>query len=366
MPNKHNLKQNVVLPGSERPAPPGAQSVGDADQNESTQLTITVRRRAPIPETSTEQLSRREFAARYGADPVDLKAVADYCVSQGLSVMASDAGRRSVIAAGNLGQASAAFEAEVAVFQKSGQAFRARSGVLTVPAELDGVIEGIFGFDQRKQAHTHFRRVNTSVIRPLSTAQAVSYSPLDVAQAYSFPPGDGTGQTIGIVELGGGYSQNDLDTFFSGINISPSPAVTAIPVDGASNSPSGDPNSADGEVELDIEVAGSYRRLLLPEHHPRFPRRHHYSHSRFDEQPQRDFDFLGRPRRHLHRTGAHVIRSGVSGRKSAGRYRLHRIRGQRVERRRDGWQRSRRLSRIEPQRLGLRRHYVAGEQWNDR
>ncbi len=41
------------------------------------------------------------------------------------------------------------------------------------------------------------------------------------------------------------------------MGISPAPPVVAVPVDGATNSPAGDPNSADGEVVLDIEVAGA-------------------------------------------------------------------------------------------------------------
>ena len=257
MAEKRITKQNVVLPGSERATPAGMQPVGHPDESEPTQLTITVRRRKPIPETVRRHLSRRDFAAHYGADPTDLEAVAQYCISQGMTVTSSDSARRSVIVSGPLGAATGAFEADVEVFRHSGRAFRARNGNLTVPPALDGIVEGIFGFDQRVQARTQFRWRKKSGIRPLATMPAASYSPLDVAEAYSFPAGDGTGQTIGIIELGGGYSQTDLDTFFSGLNISPSPSVTAVSVDGGTNSPSGNPNSADGEVDLDIEVAGA-------------------------------------------------------------------------------------------------------------
>jgi kumamolisin len=109
-------------------------------------------------------------------------------------------------------------------------------------------IVGVFGLDERPQARAQFR--------PAAQA-AVSYTPLQVAQAYGFPTGStGAGQTIGIIELGGGYSQSDLETFFSGLGIA-TPSVTSVSVDGATNAPSGNPNSADGEVELDIQVAGA-------------------------------------------------------------------------------------------------------------
>ncbi len=65
---------------------------------------------------------------------------------------------------------------------------------------------------------------------------------------------DGTGEAIGIIELGGGYLAADIQNYFQGLGIKP-PKVTAVSVDGAVNSPT-NANSADGEVLLDIEVAG--------------------------------------------------------------------------------------------------------------
>ena len=44
--------------------------------------------------------------------------------------------------------------------------------------------------------------------------------------------------------------------YFSNLGI-PAPSVTAVRVGGGANSPTGDPNSADGEVLLDTEVAGA-------------------------------------------------------------------------------------------------------------
>jgi kumamolisin len=89
-----------------------------------------------------------------------------------------------------------------------------------------------------------------------------SYEARQVAKAYNFPikegngPGfTGKGQTCGIIELGGGFVQADLNAYFASLNL-PVPKVTAVSVDGALNSP-GDPNGADGEVMLDIEIAGA-------------------------------------------------------------------------------------------------------------
>ena len=99
--------------------------------------------------------------------------------------------------------------------------------------------------------------VTPETVTPEAAPAAPTAVPLtapQVASLYNFPAGtDGTGQTIAIIELGGGYTQSDLDMYFSGLGLA-TPSVTAVGVDGGSNSP-GQPS--DGEVELDIQVAGA-------------------------------------------------------------------------------------------------------------
>jgi len=78
----------------------------------------------------------------------------------------------------------------------------------------------------------------------------------DIAKIYNFPPGlDGAGQTVGILEFGGGYREADLATYFAAAHL-PKPDVTSVSVDGAAN----DPNSnagINGQVTLNVEIIGS-------------------------------------------------------------------------------------------------------------
>jgi len=144
---------------------------------------------------------------------------------------------------------------------------RYRTGSLSVPARLSGIITAVLGLDDRPQARPHFRRGPSFGARSTHDqedgtgaapgAPAATGGPLtaqQVASFYQFPAGtDGTGQTVAIIELGGGYTASDLSTYFSGLGLSV-PSVTAVGVDGAANTPG---QSADGEVELDIEVIGA-------------------------------------------------------------------------------------------------------------
>ena len=79
---------------------------------------------------------------------------------------------------------------------------------------------------------------------------------MQVAQFYGFPASaKATGQTIGVLELGGGYRAADITAYFQSLGVS-APKVSAVLVDKGTNSP-GDPNGADGEVMLDIEVSAA-------------------------------------------------------------------------------------------------------------
>jgi len=93
----------------------------------------------------------------------------------------------------------------------------------------------------------------TYLRRPLTNPPG--FSPLQVAHAYNYPAATGKGKTGAIIELGGGFGPSDLAVYFQSIGVG-TPNVVSKPVAGGSNTPDG-PNGADGEVLLDIEVAGA-------------------------------------------------------------------------------------------------------------
>jgi len=200
-------------------------------------------------------LSREEYAAEHGADAADFDKVEAFARAHGLVVVERSAARRSLFLSGTTAQFEAAFGTRIAHFEGAGCTYRGREGPLTVPADLSSIVEGVFGLDDRPVAIPHFqRRVVPPGIR--ARAAASSFTPPELAQLYEFPTGfDGAGQCIALIELGGGYRPADLEQYFSELGVAP-PKVVAVRVDGATNHP-GAADSADGEVMLDIEVAGA-------------------------------------------------------------------------------------------------------------
>ncbi|MGH9395599.1 MAG: S53 family peptidase [Terriglobia bacterium] len=263
-------KNRIKLPGSERTAVPGAQAVGSPPPGARIQVSVVLRPRASYTSIQSSSalkavrpaqrsyLSREEFEKAYGANPRDVKKVEAFAHKYDLTVMQVSLARRTMVLAGTVTQLSEAFGVELTSYEHAGSTFRGRTGELTLPGDLSGIIQGVFGLDNRPQARPHLRRrcaAGSQAIR--AVAPSTSYTPLQVASLYNFPTGtDGKGQCIGIIEFGGGYQQSDLQSYFLQLGIT-EPSITAVSVDGVQNQPTPGGNSPDGEVDLDVELAGA-------------------------------------------------------------------------------------------------------------
>lgn len=269
MPDEQS-KQNkpgkqVVLPGSHRIEAPGAPALPPADPGTEITVTVKLRRKAPLPEISADQpqvLTPQELAQRYGASPEQMDLAAKVLEGYGLKASGRDIASRSLHFTGTVEAVETAFGAKLFNDRTANGTQRVRSGDLSVPAELDGIVEGVFGLDER------------SVVRPrptglLMSTQAAHPAPeaypahaarshaglfsAQLAALYNFPPGDGGGQTVGLLEFGGGYFPKDL-AHFCKLARTPLPTVVPVSVNGA---PTDVKDGQEGEVMLDIEVVAS-------------------------------------------------------------------------------------------------------------
>lgn len=255
----------IPLKGSERVPLPGSRAVGPADPTERLQVSVLLRRRGQHAfrervnklaevDSSSEPLTREQFARQFGADPADIAAIKAFATSHGLTVVQEHADRRTVLLSGTVAKLEAAFGVKLQCFEHASGTYRGREGCIELPAELGGVVEAVLGLDNRPQANTHFRVRGNPARR--AHARSVAFSPIQLASLYNYPQADGRGQCVGIIELGGGFTQADLQAYFGSLGIE-APKVTAVAVDGGANAPTGDANGPDGEVMLDIEVIGA-------------------------------------------------------------------------------------------------------------
>ena len=255
---QHSLSR-VSFPKSERKTHPGATVAGKTDAQRNISVSVIVKRknRLDLETMIGRHVSQQEFSEKYGADPASFDHLRDFAHKHGLTVDegASSLARRTMVMRGPASKMAAAFGVTLNDYEKEGKKFHSYTGTISMLQEYAEPVEAVLGLDNHPIAMPHFRLLDKQRKGKRQPSQMASFNPPQVAQLYNFPMGpNGAGQTIGILELGGGYNSSDLSSYFASLGIA-EPRITAVSVDGATNSPN-DPN-ADGEVALDIEVAGS-------------------------------------------------------------------------------------------------------------
>jgi kumamolisin len=268
---EENMAVHVPLPGSMRALLPNSHLAGAVDPSEVASITVRVRstgdkqalekrvyEQSGLPLKDRTYLTREQLAQQHGATNQDLDLVEHFAQQHDLSVVHRSAAERSIVLKGKLSDLLAAFPADVQMYHHATGSYRGRQGQIHIPQPLDKIITGIFGFDTRPKRRAPRRQVAAAASGPGGQNGVAA---TQFAARYNFPNQfqgktlDGTGQTIAIIELGGGFRTSDLQVFFHEIGV-PLPSVTAISVDHAGNNPT-TADSDDGEVMLDLEVAGA-------------------------------------------------------------------------------------------------------------
>ena len=242
----------VPLEGSIPPPQVDASPAGAIDPSSDVEVTVYLRPRSDRANMARPGahsfLTREELAATRGADPDDLSRLENFARSHALSVIEVDPAGRRLRLWGSAGAMESAFGVEFQRYEHAAGHFRSHLGPVHVPGDLRDAVVGVLGLDNRPQANTRFR---------LSENPASSYTPLAIAQLYGeIADARASGVTVALIELGGGFTSSDLDTYFSALGVA-TPTVSATSVDGASNQPTGSTSGPDTEVMLDIEVVGA-------------------------------------------------------------------------------------------------------------
>jgi kumamolisin len=247
----------IRLEGSAKAAPEG-NKVDTLKPGDIFNVTLRIRRKRSIESAlkAGKRMSHENYEKNFGASEKDIARVERFAHENHLTIVESSKARRSVVLRGTVVDFEKAFQTRLSHYQDAkGNTFRGRAGDIHIPAGLEAVIEGVFGLDDRPMARPMFKFAKQDGTFVTHAASPQSFTPDQLAGIYGFPRATGKGQCIAIIELGGGYRTTDLTDYFTRLGIA-APSIKAVSVDGGHNMPS-TPDSADGEVMLDIEVAGA-------------------------------------------------------------------------------------------------------------
>jgi len=257
---------HIDLPGNNRAPKRGAARLGPADPNQPVEITVVLRgiKEQPEPDPLVAPIPIADLEREYGTAPADIKLVTRVLTSKpyGLKVIDTSPGARTIDFAGTVSQMNKAFEVDLGVYETAKQGkYRGREGDIRIPRELGGVVQAVLGLDERQVARRRQAKARTAAAAAVGAAQG----PADLEQRYAFPAGTAAGQSIGILEFGGGYWESDLQIYCKTVSKRPQPKVTVVPVGlqslslqqiQAMQDPQAQANAYDasGEVNMDVQV----------------------------------------------------------------------------------------------------------------
>jgi kumamolisin len=227
----------IVLPGSNRLAVPQAKLLKKSDSGVRIKVSIYARQNPTGPGKSLSPLddlnnklpaerhylSDEEFNSTFGADPADLDKIAAWAEASKLKVLDRSVAKRRVLVEGTIGDISKALGVQLNEYEhpETGR-FRGRVGQIHIPADLFGIVQGVFGLDTRLVGRPRLRRGNVEPVdfetlhpngktraRDLAQASPASpfpgtFFPTDAAQLYAYPDTfTGSGQNVAIFAFTG-------------------------------------------------------------------------------------------------------------------------------------------------------------------
>jgi kumamolisin len=257
-----------VLASSVHHLPAGSVVKRRTNPNRWIELTVGVRRLKVLPDLSAiegKQPAERRYMTRdqirdeYGSDPAAIEAIKKFAAAHHLVVTRDERASARLGLGGTVANLSNAFAIKLFDYShpRLGE-FHARTGPVSVSAEVGDAITGVFGFNNHRTLRRLPRKPGVTEMRLAAGAQSRPwFIPTELATIYNFPDADAHKECIGLLEFGGGVEQSDVAAYFQKIGV-PAPSVQIIAVDGVTTDPAADPDST-GEVMLDIDVLVRWR-----------------------------------------------------------------------------------------------------------
>jgi subtilase family serine protease len=196
-------------------------------------------------------LTPAQYAAQFGASPLELEEISSWLASQGFHVDQVAANRRMIFFSGTAAQVNAAFHTQMGQFLVGGEAHIGNAVDPSVPVAFAGAIAGIAGLHDLHSAPAH------APVAAFAAGSTNDLAPADLATLYDIAPLyqqgiDGAGTAIAVLARSN-LLPGDIADFRNSFGL-PS-QMPQVVVNGADP---GTGNEADlEETELDAEWAGA-------------------------------------------------------------------------------------------------------------
>jgi subtilase family serine protease len=240
----------------------------DATQRLSLAISLPLRNEAALdellkeiydPQSSTyhHYLSVKEFAARFGPSGSDYSALVNFARANGLDVIHTAGNRMVLDVEGPSANIESAFHVTMNVYQHptEGRTFYAPDREPTVDLNISVLhISGLDNFSLPQAKNIKPSQFAGATAKGTGSGPGGQYVGSDMRAAYyGSGPLDGTGQAVGLFELGG-YEVSDVQTYFSKLGQPLNVPINGVSVNGASLGCK-PPACDDGEQVLDIEMS---------------------------------------------------------------------------------------------------------------
>src|SRR5579875_3452021 len=225
--------------------PRGAARVGPLDPKHKVDLTVVCAQKSPLlslhsalPRYIDKQASHPSMPSlmthallreKHGAAPGSIETVRAFAERHGLAVVEDAPKRRLLRLSGPAVSVERAFKTRLDIFELNGTHFFAPSGPVEVPDQWQGLVEIVLGLHNSQHANPR-RRSSLCCLEPFAGIN-------DLARAYHFPEHlDARGQTIGLIEFGGGFYPEDVQNFCHSLGIRV-PKISVVNVGEGGNRP---------------------------------------------------------------------------------------------------------------------------------
>ncbi len=197
---------------------------------------------------ATHPSNRNYINKNFNATKVGIKALRKFVKDNCLKISSRKVSTGKIEVKGKVADFNRAFNVQFSNFKAAdGNLHTEYLGCLKLPETL---VDHVLHIGNLEEGRRKARRGNAQV-DTASTTGFKGYTPKDISTIYNFPGNDAAGECIGVIELGGSFSQEDLSKYCEMNNL-PIPEVVIV---GAEPKAPPSAQMVDNiEVTMDIEL----------------------------------------------------------------------------------------------------------------